>query len=105
MSSTIRRRAAALLGASAFAAGALGATASPAGASVDPAHPHHSCMEFFGMPDDGPLSDPVHHSVEPLLPILDNGNDTQSLGCIVWSVEESLRCPGIPILLGICLYR
>ena len=98
-----RRRApralAALVASTAVVAGALLLAAEPAVAEGN-----HTCDPFAGLhSDDGLLSDPIHHSVEPVLdPYLGLGT-THQLNCAtvahVDDVVAGLQCV-VPQLLG-----
>jgi len=73
------------------------ATAIPARAHIDPNDPFpfgHACSIHFAYGDDGPLTNPIHHSVEPLVPEL------HSYSCQLQLTLNVLRCtvPALAIL-------
>ena len=62
---------------------------------------HPSCSIFnVGPVDDGPLSDPIHHSVEPLLPaafevpFIGRAHQTN---CYIQGITDGISCQ-VPVL-------
>ena len=92
MTTSIRNRVAAVIAGGAVLTAASFVAASPAAAEFEPDDPtYHFCGNFaYPWSDDGPLTDVIHHNVEPLGEPLNLRAPLHGVNCVVWTVENSL---------------
>jgi hypothetical protein len=70
------------------------AVAAPIGADASPGQPppYHGCFPVSFENDDGPVTDLVHHNLEPLGDQLIPGSGVQihNLNCSLWNQERAI---------------